>query len=266
MEGFFRRTRQAVRKINNLREKMKKVLILLLCGALTFALAACTDTSGEQNNGGPNTDVTESDSSQNMEGSESDSNHNVVEPEEISFRNAIKVNKTATSVEFTVMAWYIELAKDMFTPDELDEFGEYDEWDEWDEWETKDLFSGGKLESYGYNSDGSFTAIMTKLEHEKFIDKMKSSIEMGFDYILESEFYPNFSSINYDNDFIGVTVKISKEEYEKAFAVNMLSLMIGNTMDSAQVYCGINERITIEYFDAETGDLLGTYIYPDDIA
>jgi hypothetical protein len=241
---------------------MKKILILLLCGALTFALAACTDTSGAQNNGGSNTDVTESDSSQYVEGSESDSSQNAVAPEEMSFRNAIKVHKTATSVEFTVMAWYIELAKEMFTPDEFDD---WDEFDEWYVWETKDLFSGGKLESYGYNDDGSFTAIMSKEEHESFIDMIRQSMVLGFDYILEIEFYPNFSSINYDNDFGGVTVEISKEEYEKAFSVNMLSLMIGNAMESAQVYSGIDQPVTIEYIDAETGDLLGTYIYPDEI-
>ncbi len=92
----------------------------------------------------------------------------------------IEVNQGLFNVELTIPADYVE----GMTQDELD-----------------DTVDEEGYKSITLNEDGSATYVMTKEQHKKMMDEIKSSFNESMREMVGSETYPSFVSIEANNDF-----------------------------------------------------------------
>ncbi|MEH7384236.1 hypothetical protein V7147_02305 [Bacillus sp. JJ1521] len=117
------------------------------------------------------------------------------------------------------------------------------------------------------NEDGSLTYKMSKAEHKKMMDEMKTSILETIEDMKTSEDYVSIKDVTYNKGFTEFTLVVDKAAYENSldgFAV----FGLGISEAYYQLFNGVNEddyKVTISVKDQATGEVFGKTVYPDDL-
>ena len=114
------------------------------------------------------------------------------------------------------------------------------------------------------STDGSVIATMTREAHKKSLDDLKASIDKMFDDFFDNDDdESDFSDYTYNDDMTVFTVNMDADDYESPYTTE--AMLFGISAEGYQTLNGVETpRITINYLDEKTGDVLGTLTYPDD--
>ena len=105
------------------------------------------------------------------------------------------------------------------------------------------------------NEDNSVTYTMTKKQHKEFVEEIRIEVCNSIDSLIESEQFPNFTEIKYNDDFteIEVTTKSKELDFAESFstlyfysACGMYNQFAGNTIENCH----------IDFINAETGEII----------
>lgn len=111
------------------------------------------------------------------------------------------------------------------------------------------------------NEDGTVTITMTEKKHNELITEVTKTLEGTFAEFVNGKDTPYIKEINHTEDFGKVTIKVVREEYEKAFDFTVLS--IGLSVPIAQMSVGFDPKVEISVVDAETNEVISKTVYPD---
>jgi len=113
------------------------------------------------------------------------------------------------------------------------------------------------------SADGSVIATITREAHKKSLDDLKASINETFDDYFDDGDESDFSDYTYNDDMTVFTVNMDADDYESPYTTE--AMLFGISAEGYQTLNGVETpRITINYLDEKTGDVLGTLTYPDD--
>lgn len=113
------------------------------------------------------------------------------------------------------------------------------------------------------SADWSVIATMTREAHKKSLDDLKASIDETFDDYFDDGDESDFSDYTYNDDMTVFTVNMDADDYESPYTTE--AMLFGISAEGYQTLNGVETpRITINYLDEKTGDVLGTLTYPDD--
>lgn len=200
---------------------MKKLVCLLLSLVLLVSLCACgsTDTAKEPENT-PQTD----DSSAEIDAGEGEALDGI-----------IGVDKGLFDVNLTIPAEY---AEEGATQEVYDQKAKEAGW-----------------KSATLNADGSVTYVMTKAQHEEMLDNLAKSINEGLDELVGSEAYPNFVSIQANDDFTEFEVVTKSESLDMAEAFSTMTFYVYGGM--YHVFNGaLADNIMVKFINEATGDVI----------
>lgn len=123
------------------------------------------------------------------------------------------------------------------------------------------LDSEGVLEAKP-SADGSVIATMTREAHKKSLDDLKASIDETFDDYFDDGDESDFSDYTYNDDMTVFTVNMDAD-YESPYTTE--AMLFGISAEGYQALNGVEKpKVTINYVDEKTGNVLGTLTYPDD--
>lgn len=112
-------------------------------------------------------------------------------------------------------------------------------------------------------ADGSVIATMTREAHKKSLDDLKASIDEMFNDFFDDGDESDFSDYTYNDDMTVFTVNMDADDYESPYTTE--AMLFGISAEGYQALNGVETpRVTINYLDEKTGDVLGTLTYPDD--
>lgn len=113
-------------------------------------------------------------------------------------------------------------------------------------------------------ADGSVIATMTREAHKKSLDDLKASIDKMFDDFFDNDDdESDFSDYTYNDDMTVFTVNMDADDYESPYTTE--AMLFGISAEGYQTLNGVEKpKVTINYVDEKTGNVLGTLTYPDD--
>lgn len=111
---------------------------------------------------------------------------------------------------------------------------------------------------------GSVIATMTREAHKKSLDDLKASIDKMFDDFFDNDDdESDFSDYTYNDDMTVFTVNMDADDYESPYTTE--AMLFGISAEGYQTLNGVEKpKVTINYVDEKTGNVLGTLTYPDD--
>ena len=114
------------------------------------------------------------------------------------------------------------------------------------------------------SADGSVIATMTREAHKKSLDDLKASIDKMFDDFFDNDDdESDFSDYTYNDDMTVFTVNMDADDYESPYTTE--AMLFGISAEGYQTLNGVEKpKVTINYVDEKTGNVLGTLTYPDD--
>lgn len=113
-------------------------------------------------------------------------------------------------------------------------------------------------------ADGSVIATMSREAHKKSLDDLKASIDKMFDDFFDNDDdESDFSDYTYNDDMTVFTVNMDADDYESPYTTE--AMLFGISAEGYQTLNGVEKpKVTINYVDEKTGNVLGTLTYPDD--
>lgn len=114
-------------------------------------------------------------------------------------------------------------------------------------------------------ADGSVIAAMTREAHKKSLDDLKASIDETFDDYFDDDDddESDCSDYTYNDDMTVFTVNLDADDYESPYTTE--AMLFGISAEGYQALNGVEKpKVTINYVDETTGNVLGTLTYPDD--
>lgn len=113
-------------------------------------------------------------------------------------------------------------------------------------------------------ADGSVIATMTREAHKKSLDDLKASIDKMFDDFFDNDDdESDFSDYTHNDDMTVFTVNMDADDYESPYTTE--AMLFGISAEGYQTLNGVEKpKVTINYVDEKTGNVLGTLTYPDD--
>lgn len=115
------------------------------------------------------------------------------------------------------------------------------------------------------NDDGSYTYKMSKSEHKKLMDEMRTELDKSTAEMVSSGDYPSIKDISYNNDFTEFTMVVEKEAYENSMD-GFASLGLGMSGMMYQLFDGAKAdeySVTISVEDEASGEVINEVVYPD---
>lgn len=114
------------------------------------------------------------------------------------------------------------------------------------------------------SADGSVIATMTGEAHKQLLDDLKASIDETFDdYFDDDDDESDCSDYTYNDDMTVFTVNLDADDYESPYTTE--AMLFGISAEGYQTLNGVEKpKVTINYVDEKTGNVLGTLTYPDD--
>lgn len=207
---------------------MKRIITVLLAITMAFSLAACGGASSTAASAPAASDAAASSTNQTVE-----------------------VDKNLLSVEVTLPASMLESSDaNAETPEEY----------------CTRMQSEDGIQSATLNVDGSVTLKMTKAKHQAMLDEMKKSIDESIADYTSGETYTSIKEVTYNDNVTEFVMKVDKAAYENSFDA-FAGIGLGFVGMYYDLMDGNNDpHITISVVDAETGEEVGTSVFPDDYA
>lgn len=124
--------------------------------------------------------------------------------------------------------------------------------------EQKDLgFKSAKL-----NEDGSVTYKMSKKAYKEYLETMKTQTQENLNSL--SEDYNSIKSVECNDDFSEITIKVEKSAYEQGmdFLAIPVAGIAGNMYQAIAGYDEEKMSSTVKIVDQDTGEELNSGTYP----
>ncbi len=117
------------------------------------------------------------------------------------------------------------------------------------------------------NEDGTVYYKMSKSDHKKMMEKLKTSIQESMDELITSGEMSSLKEIKYNKDFTEFDVTVDREAFENSMDAFMiftfaLSGSFYNAFDGENIE---DLKITVNMIDAETKEVFDTTVFPDDM-
>lgn len=116
------------------------------------------------------------------------------------------------------------------------------------------------------NPDGSVTYVIPKDIYEEGLEEMRRGIDETIQESIDASPLV-FESITHDEDMTQFDVRVHRAAYEEDLAAGFIGFSLAVSGAFFQVFSGIPEerqRVVIDFFDVETGDVFETQTWPDD--
>jgi predicted small lipoprotein YifL len=114
------------------------------------------------------------------------------------------------------------------------------------------------------NSDNSVTVTMTKARHRELLAEMADSLETSFAAMMGAEDTPYIENITHTDDFGEITVDVNRAGYE-AVVFELTPFALGMSGMMYQVFTESEPHVEVIVRDADTGDVIHSAVYPDDM-
>lgn len=115
------------------------------------------------------------------------------------------------------------------------------------------------------NSDGSVTYKMSKADHKKMMEEMKTSVSDTLNGFKNGTDYSSITEVSYNDDFSQIKISVDKTEYESNMD-SFAALAAGFQGMFYQLFDGRKEddvSVKVDFVDNKTGEILDSTIYPD---
>lgn len=147
---------------------------------------------------------------------------------------AVKVEKELFDVDLTIPSDFVGET----TQEELDKVAEE---------------KGYK--SVTLNEDGSATYVMTKSQHKDMMQSTSESIEESLNEMIGSEDYPNFTSIEHNDDFTEFTVTTKSTELDMNESFSVMSFYMYGGMYN--IFNGTPaDNVHVDFVNADSGEII----------
>lgn len=156
----------------------------------------------------------------------------------------IEVDEGLIFVDITLPSWFLE-GEDMSTFDPT-------------AYAKENEFKKAVL-----NDDGSLTVTLSKAKHRELVEETAASLETSFAEYVEGADTPYIRSITHSDDFKEVTISVVRVDYENTFDITPFNIGIGVMM--YQSIAGTDFHTEISVVDVDTGDVINTAVYPDNL-
>ena len=114
------------------------------------------------------------------------------------------------------------------------------------------------------NDDGSITVTMSKSKHKELLDEMTAQLENTFSKMIGSADSPYIKEITHTENFSSITAKVTRAEYE-AVPINFTPFTLGMSGMMYRAFTGDAVQVEVIIQDANTGDVIGSSVYPNDM-
>lgn len=205
----------------------KRLFVLMMIGVLSCTTIAC----GENTSTKENFKNTEEASAQE----DAESNSEESSTDDLNALGDIEVKEELFDVNLTLPAEYVGET----TQEELDA-------------------SAAEL---GYkvvlNDDGSATYTMTKGQHKKFLENLRTEFTNALNEIAGSEEYPNFTEITANDNFTNFTVTTTSTELNMTESFSVLAFYMYGGMYN--IFSGENvDNVHVDFVNADTGEIISS--------
>jgi len=115
------------------------------------------------------------------------------------------------------------------------------------------------------NEDGSVTYKVSKAQHKEMMKEMKTNLASYVEELVSSEDFTSIQDIKHNGAFSEFTVVVDQEAFEGSFD-GFATLGLAMSGMYYQAFNGTNAeklKVTINTKDADTGEIIGTAVYPD---
>ena len=259
---------------------MKKILTILLCFVLAFAFASCGnskphETNGNQNGGlyeengeaqngvsengvSPSQDTngdskeengetqngTTEDNGEAQNGASQNGENQNENAENNDTQDNFETDAGTALVEITITAWLVGFLYEFvgMTPDEL--------------------LNDREFETTRFNPDGSFTGTLQRAEHEVLVAELRGNLLRTFNDLVGNPMTPHVRNVTGTGDFRNITVEVDRLVYENS-GFEIAHMVIGMVVLVYQMFGGQEGNVTMQFRDADNGNLLSTYIFPN---
>ncbi|MGI5894994.1 MAG: hypothetical protein ACOX6P_10460 [Candidatus Merdivicinus sp.] len=207
---------------------MKKMLSIIL----SILIVSCFTSCGEKNNSSVETSEVSNSVSSTVSTSEdsSETDTSSEETHSLDELSGLNVDQKLFDVEITIPADFVE---EGMTQADLDQ----------------EVEEAG-FQSAVLNEDGSVTYVMTKDQHQKMMEEMKSSLDQSLSEMIDPETFPTFQNITSNDDYTEFTVQISSSEIGFAEGMSVLGFYM-----ISGVYHAFNgtqpDDIVVKFVDAD---------------
>lgn len=121
------------------------------------------------------------------------------------------------------------------------------------------------IKSITQNDDGSVTYKMSKADHKKMMEDMKTSTaETLKGYVTDTDL-ESITDVSFNDDFSEIKISVDKEKYENSLD-SFAALGAGFQGMFYQMFDGRKEEevsVKVDFVDNKTGKVLDSAIYPD---
>lgn len=105
------------------------------------------------------------------------------------------------------------------------------------------------------NEDGSATYVMTKSQHKDMMQSTSDSIEESLNEMIGSEDYPNFTSIEHNDDFTEFTVITKSTELDMNESFSVMPLYMYGGMYN--IFNGTPaDNVHVDFVNADSGEII----------
>lgn len=111
-------------------------------------------------------------------------------------------------------------------------------------------------------ADGSLKLTMSRAKHEELMEEMRESVDEALNALMTDEETSYIKDVRRSDDYRKVDVMVDREEYENAFDLSALTIMMSVAM--YQVFEGEEFNLLIRYMDEKTEEVLEEVKLPED--
>ncbi|MFH5837169.1 hypothetical protein ACHAL6_13995 [Proteiniclasticum sp. C24MP] len=111
-------------------------------------------------------------------------------------------------------------------------------------------------------ADGSLKLTMSRAKHEELMEEMRESVDEAFNMLMTDEETSYIKDVRRSDDYRKVDVMVDREEYDNAFDLSALTIMMSVAM--YQVFEGEEFNLLIRYLDEKTEEVLEEVKLPED--
>ncbi|WP_438317284.1 hypothetical protein [Sporosarcina sp. FA9] len=115
------------------------------------------------------------------------------------------------------------------------------------------------------NEDGSVTYKVSKVQHKEMMKEMKTNVSTYIEELVSGDDFASIKDIEHNGSFSEFTVVVDKEAFEGSMD-GFATLGLAMSGMYYQAFNGTNAeklKVTVNTKDADTGEIIGTAIYPD---
>lgn len=110
-------------------------------------------------------------------------------------------------------------------------------------------------ESITLNSDGSATYKMNKLQHKKMMKEMYDGFKQSLNEMIGSEDYPNFTEIEFNENFTDFTIKTKSKELDMNESFSVMAFYMYGGMYN--LYSGEEvDNVHVKFVNSDSGETI----------